>query len=281
MKENKIKSSNGGKRILIILGTVVCIAAIIGLAVAYNRLRDIWLEQCVITDVASQVSITDGKMVRSDVIAYMFGLKNGANLALIDFDERRKETLKKIPNIREISIARHLPDKVSITVEERVPVVRLGIKGEKKDSGRVADTEGVVFISSSGTQMLPIIREAAAPGTEKGHTLSGRALAALKLLETCREEFRALAAIEADISKPDYITVVLGNDYSVAKVAWDGMDDPSESTQKNLEKQLERLTKSYTSRIDDSIRIWDASLPPSETRSGKSEVYGNTKKGFL
>ena len=281
MKENKIKSSNGRRRILIILGTVVCIAAIIGLTVAYNRLRDIWLEQCVITDVASQVSITDGKMVRSDVIAYMFGLKNGANLALIDFDERRKETLKKIPNIREISIARHLPDKVSITVEERVPVVRLGIKGEKKDSGRVADTEGVVFISSNGTQMLPIIREATAPGTDKGHKLTGRALAALKLLETCRDNFRALAAIEADISKPDYITVVLGNDYSIAKVAWEGMDDPSEATQKNLEKQLERLTKSYTSRIDDSIRIWDASLPPSETRSGKSEVYGNTKKGFL
>lgn len=273
MKENKIKSSNGGKRIPIVLGTVVCIAAIIGLTVAYNRLRDIWLEQCIITDVASQVSITDGKMVRSDVIAYMFGLKNGANLALIDFDERRKETLKKIPNIREISIARHLPDKVSITVEERVPVVRLGIKGEKKDSGRVADTEGVVFISSSGTQMLPIIREAAAPGTDKGQTLAGRALAALKLLETCRDNFRTLAAIEADISKPDYITVVLGNDYSIAKIAWDGMDDPSESTQKNLEKQLDHLTKAYTSRIDDSIRVWDATQP--------GKVYGDTKKGFL
>ena len=273
MKENKIKSSNGGRRILIILGVVACVAAIIGLAVAYNRLRDIWLEQCVITDVSSQVSITDGKMVRADVIAYMFGLKNGANLALIDFDERRKETLKKIPNIREISIARHLPDKVSITVEERVPVVRLGIKGENKDSGRVADTEGVVFISSSGTQMLPIIREAAAPGTDKGQKLTGRTLAALKLLETCREEFRALAAIEADVSKPDYITVVLGNDYSVAKIAWEGMDDPSESTQKHLAKQLDHLTKAYTSRIDNSIRIWDVTQP--------GKVYGNTKKGFL
>ena len=194
-------------------------------------------------------------------------------LALIDFDEKRKETLKKIPNIREISIARQLPDKVSITVEERVPVVRLGIRGEKKDSGRVADTEGVVFISSNGTQMLPIIREAAAPGTDKGHTLSGRALAALKLLETCRDNFRALAAIEADISKPDYITVVLGNDYSIAKIAWDGMDDPSDATQKNLEKQLDHLAKAYTSRIDDSIRVWNATQP--------GKVYGDTKKGFL
>ena len=51
------------------------------------------------------------------------------------------------------------------------------------------------------------------------------------------------------------------------------MDDPSESTQKHLEKQLDHLTKAYTSRIDDSIRVWDATQP--------GKVYGDTKKGFL
>ena len=258
MKENKIKSSNGGRRILIALGVVVCIAAIIGLAVAYNRLRDIWLEQCVITDVASQVSITDGKMVRSDIIAYEFGLRNGANLALIDFDERRRETLKKIPNIRDITIARHLPDKVTITVEERVPIV-----------------------SSNGTQMLPIIQEAAAPGTAKGCKLSGHALAALKLLEVCREQFRELSVVAADISAPDYIAIVLGNDYSVAHVYWDGMDEPSDATMPNLITQLKSLSEAYTARVDDSIRVWNATLPPSETRSHKREIHGNTKRKSL
>ena len=273
MKENRIKDSNGARRALIAVGVVVCIAAAIGLAFAYNYLHGLWLEQCVITDVASQVSITDGKMVRADVIAYEFGLKNGANLALIDFKAKRRDTLKKIPNIREISIARHLPDKVAITVEERVPVVRLGIKGRKGDTGRVADTDGVVFISSSGTQMLPVIREATAPGTPKGSTLSGRALAALRLLETCRDQFRALAAIEADISKPDFITIVLGNDYSVANIAWDGMDEPSDATMPKLRKQLEDLTKAYTARVDDSVRVWDATIP--------GKIFGNTQKSFL
>lgn len=273
MKENKIKGQNGGRRVLILLGTIACIAATIGLAVAYNCLRDLWLEQCVITDVATQVSITDGKMVRADVIAYEFGLKNGANLALIDFAQKRKEALNKIPNIRDISIARHLPDKVSITVEERVPAVRLGIRGRKVDDGRVADTEGVVFKSSNGTQMLPLIREAATPGTKKGQHLSGRALAALRLLETCRDKFRELAAIEADVSKPDFITVVLGNDYSEAKVAWDGMDDPSDATQGKLERQLYELTKSYCSRVDDSVRVWNATQP--------GRVYADTQKGSL
>ena len=273
MKENKIKNSDGRRRALAAFGAVVCIAALAGIVFAYGKLRDLWLEQCVITDVASQVSITDGKMVRADVIAHEFGLKNGENLALIDFGRKREETLRKIPNIREISIARKPPDKVAITVEERVPAVRLGVKGQKTDSGRVADTEGVVFISSSGTQTLPMIREASAPGTKKGQRLSGRTLAALRLLETCRKNFHELSAIQADVSKPDCITFVLGNDYSVAYIAWDGMDAPSEATQKNLEKQLDYLSKAYCSRIDDSIRVWDATQP--------GRVYGNTKKGSL
>jgi hypothetical protein len=151
--------------------------------------------------------------------------------------------------------------------------VRLGIKGQKADVGRVADTEGVLFISSSGTQMLPMIREVAAPGTKKGQRLSGRALAALRLLETCRDKFRELAAIEADISKPDYITIVLGNYYSTAKVAWEGMDDPSDATQGKLERQLNELTKTYCSRVDTSVRVWDATQP--------GKVYANTLKGSL
>ena len=273
MKENRIKNPSERRRLLVAACAIAFAAAAVGLAIAYNRLRDLWLEQCVITDVASQVSITDGKMVRADVIAYEFGLKNGANLALVDFDAKRRETLKKIPNIREISIARHLPDKVSITLEERIPVVRLGVKGQKTDNGRVADTDGVVFISSNGTQTLPLVREAAAPGTPKGQRLSGRALAALRLLETCRDRFRDFAAIEADVSKPDYITVVLGNDYSTAKIAWDGMDDPADSTMPNLVKRLEALSKAYVSHIDEGIRVWDATQP--------GKIYGNTQKGFL
>ena len=187
MKENKLKTKHSGRKALALAGSAAFLVLIGAVVFAYGRLRALWVEQCVITDFASQVSITDGRMVRADVVAGQFGLKNGANLALIDFDERRRELLKKIPNIRNVTISRHLPNRISIEVEERVPVVRLGIKGKKEPTGRVADTDGVVFISSSGTQMLPTIREAAAPGTQKGQRLSGHALAALRLIETCRE----------------------------------------------------------------------------------------------
>ncbi len=274
MKANK-KTDPGSKRRLVAAAAfVVVVAAAIALGFAYTRLRELWLEQCVITDVASQVRITDGKMVRSDVVALGFGIKNGANLALIDFEERRRTLLKKIPNIRNITISRHLPNRVTIDVEERVPVVRLNIKGRKGDTGKVADTDGVVFISSNGTQMLPTIREPLAPGTQKGQTLSGLSLSALRLIETCRNSFADLAVIEADVSKPDYIKVILAKDYSQAKIAWDGMDDPSDAMMPSLRERLEKLSIAISSNVDRGIRVWNATLPG-------QPITGDTKRGFL
>ncbi len=274
MKANKKKDPESRRRLIAAAAFVVFVAAAVALGFAYTRLRDLWLEQCVITDIASQVQITDGRMVRSDVVALGFGLKNGANLALIDFDEKRRALLKKIPNIRNITISRHLPNRVTIDVEERVPVVRLNIKGRKGDTGKVADTDGVVFISSSGTQMLPTIREPLAPGTQKGQSLSGLSLSALRLIETCRKNFPELAVIEVDVSKPDYLTAVLARDYSRAEIAWDGMDNPSEAMLPSMESQLKRLSMAISSNVDRGIRVWHATIPG-------QPITGDTKRGFL
>ncbi len=274
MKENKKKTKVEKRKLIATAGLLAVVAILIALAFAYSKLRDIWLEQCVITDVASQVSITDGKMVRSDVIAMEFGLRNGANLALIDFEECRRAALKKIPNIRNITVSRHLPDRVTIDVEERVPVVRLNIKGRKGDTGKVADTDGVVFISSNGTQILPTIREAAAPGTQKGQTLSGLALSALRLIETCRTSYPELIIADADVSNPDYITAVLARDFSKAKIAWKGMDNPSDAMMPNMKERLDKLSTAISSNIDRGIKVWNATIPG-------TTVTGDTKRGFL
>ena len=273
MKENKLKTKKSGRKALVFTGIAALVAAVVALYIAYERLHDMWIEQCVITDFASQVEISDGRMVRSDVIAEKFKLKNGANLALIDFAECRRETLKSIPNIRNIIISRHLPNHVSISVEERTPVVRLGIKGQKDNSGRVADTDGVAFFSSRGTQMLPVICEAATAITQKGKKLSGVALSALRLIEISRDKFPELGIIEVDASKPDYLTAVLDNDYVRAKIAWDGMDNPSEAMMPSLMSRLEKLSKAVSNNIDKGIRGWNA------TQDGP--VFGDTKRGFL
>lgn len=271
MKQNKIEQS-GHKSVYVVLALVFVAAVAVALAVGYGKLRDIWLEQCVIDDPARQVSVTSGMMVKADVLAEEFGLRKGANLALIDFDERRKAVLRKIPNLRSISVSRTLPDKVAIVAEERTPVARMNIRGRKSETGHVVDSDGVVFVWQRGTQMLPVIRELQAPGTAVGNRLSGRALAALRLIESSQEAGRSeLGVLEVDITRPDYLLATLGN-YSRAKVAWEGMDDPDATGRSGLDRQLTLLTKAIRSRIGDNTLIWNAT-----DTSTPGRIYADSK----
>ena len=272
MKVNRIDSSERRQRIGRIVKALVILALLVGLVFAYAKIRALWLDQCVITDVSRQVSITDGKMVRADNIASILTLTNGANLAKIDFAKKRKELLERFPHLRNLVIVRHLPDRVTITTEERIPIARMDTKGSRAASKRVVDTEGVVFDFRRGTQTLPVIREAPSAVTASGNRISGHTLAALRLLELCSDRFSELGVQEADASKPDFIVLTLGN-YSTAVIAWEGMDEETTASRRNLTKQLEHLAKVIASNVGTGTTIWNATQP--------GRVFADPQKGFL
>ena len=258
-KANKIKRPNHG---LIVTAIVILLIILgVGALLVYDKLKAVYLEQCVISDMPSQVEITSGKMVHPSTIAEELGLRVGANLALIDFAVKRAELLEKVPNLRSIRIARQLPDKVIVTAEERTPVARMGLKGKTKETGRVVDTEGMVFICQRGTQTLPVIREALPPGTQKGQRITRRTLAALRLIEACREPgFADFGILEVDVSKPDFLLATLGN-YSKVKIAWNEMDEQTPSAMADLRTRLGNLQKAIRSQIAPNTTIWNATMP--------------------
>lgn len=272
MKQNKI-NHNGRRNVLVFAGFLLAAGLAVGGYFAYATLRDLYEEQCVIEDASLQVTITSGKMVKADVLAEAFGLRKGANLAQIDFDARRREILEKIPNLKAITVSRQLPDKVKIVAEERTPVARMNVRGNRSETGRVVDTEGVVFDWQRGTQMLPIIREQQAPGTAPGRRIEGRTLAALRLIESSLEPTRSeLGILEVDVSKPDFLLATLGN-YSRAKIAWEGMADPTPSSQIFLNQQLDLLVMAIRSHVGDNTVIWNAT----DTTSKKGRIYADSK----
>ena len=264
MKATKIERPN--RTGLIVAAVLVALLALGVCGVAgYDKLKDLYLEQCVITDMASQVEISAGKMVHPSTIAEFLGLRPGANLALIDFPAKREDLLAKVPNLREVRISRRLPDKVVISTDERTPVARMGLKGKGGVTGRVVDTEGMVFIWQRGTQTLPTIREPQPPGTPKGRRISGRTLAALRLIEACREpEFAEFGVLEVDVSKPDFLLATLGN-YSTLKIAWEGMDDQTPASHGDLVRKLTMLRKAIRSQVAPDAVIWNATMPDTIT----------------
>ncbi len=260
--------------ILGIAAAAIVIAIGYGLYHAYKALKKEYFKECEITDISSQVEVTTGKYVKRGVILDGFGLKNGENLANIDFDARRKELLAKVPNIRSLTITRIPPGKVAIHVEEREAVARVNLKGKKRPSGKVVDSDGVVFLRMAGTGMLPTIREAQAPGVRPGEKLSPRAFAALQLLETAaRREYQSLGIIEVDISPTDYILARLSN-YQSLKILWDGMDEPPTPASKaDLEIRLTHLRDTINSKVTTRAIVWNA--------TERDRIFADTKEPIL
>lgn len=257
MKVNKIERKS---RLVPAIAILVALAATaVGAVFAYGKLRDLYLEQCVITDMVRQVEISAGKMVKADVIAENLGLRPGANLATIDFEQRREDLLKRVPNLLSIRITRKLPDRVIVAAEERTPVARLMSKDRNAGVGRVVDTEGVVFVWQRGTQNLPVIREPQC--TPRGERIRGRTLAALRLVEACREpEFLELGVQDVDTQKHDFLTATLGN-YSRVKILWDGMDEQTPDSKIDLTRRLTNLRDTIRSNVSPSTVIWNATIP--------------------
>ena len=151
-----------------------------------------------------------------------------------------------------------------VTAEERTPVARMELRGKNVLSGRVVDTEGVVFLWQRGTETLPTIREARVP-TPKGQRITRRTLAALRLVEICREpEFAELGILEVDVSKPDFLLATLGN-YATVKIAWEGMDEQTPASHGDLVRKLELLRKAIRSRVAADAVIWNATMPDTIT----------------
>jgi len=281
MKANRREIGGRRRTGLIVLACVLVAAAATGALVAYQKLHALWITQCVVTDLARQVAVTTGQNVRPGVILEAFGLTNGCNLAQIDFRRKRDEIMAKIPNIRALTVTRRLPDRVDIVIEEREPVARMNVLDDKgvarrTATGRVVDAEGVVFVRQAGTQMMPTIFERDGSHTRPGQRLTGRALAALRLLEYCRDGAAAELAIQrVDTTRPDFLFAILGN-YSQARIAWEGMDTPTAATQAAMEKQIDNFVKAYRTRLAVpsngvmSAVVWNATEP--------GVIYADTKE---
>lgn len=259
--KTKNRDNRSARRALATIAMLVVFAALaVGVIIAYNTLHGLWIEQCAITDVNTQVAVTSGNRIKADVIREIFDLRNGANLALIDFAAKRAEALKKYPVIKSVNISRRLPDGVSVTVVERDPFARIGLSGAKKTTGRVCDDEGVVFTCRRGAEMLPLIREPEEPGTKPGEALKDRARSALTVLLVAREpQFADLNILEIDTAKPDFLEITLTN-YSSIKFRWTGMDSFTPESDAALREQLTKVSQAIGNNLSGEVKVWNATV---------------------
>ncbi len=209
----------------------------------------------VLKDLRNNVTITTGKTLTPDLVCEVLGLREGVNLFSLAISQKRNELLEQAPNIRDISIVRRMPDKMSITIIEREPIARVG------SNGRVVDEEGVVFIRYAGTGGLPMIK--GADGflqLKPGDRLHGNEMAAVRLVHNAMRPECRLRLLVLDTTKEDYLLLTL-SDHRQAKFAWDGMQDEGKNTVARMQRQFDQLAQAMESEIGRPCLLWDATHP--------------------
>ena len=202
--------------------------------------------------VLRELTIVSGTTMNEMLVREMLGLREGMPLFDVDIEQRRLDLLSDAPNIRSITITRHLPDRMAVRLIEREPVARIG------RGGQVVDAEGVIFPRYVGVSHLPVLIGMEGIEVQPGGRLADQGLAAVRLLSlSSRPEF-ALPVTMIDISHADYLLLILADQRQV-KLWWKGMSDGGAAADEALRKRLTRLLQAMA--LAPNRRVWDATVP--------------------
>jgi cell division protein FtsQ len=154
----------------------------------------------------------------ADQVRETAGIEAGTPLLRVDVDAARAR-IARLPQVASVEVTRGWPQTIVVTVVERVPIVVVGVPGQRF----LVDAEGVLFDTVSGEPPAGVVPlDVAQPGPGDPATMA--ALAAIAALPAgIRSEVAGAAATSAeDVS----LTLVDGT-----LVRWGG---PEESDRKGV-----------------------------------------------
>jgi len=215
-----------------------------------------------LTDVRRNVEVNAGTLLSPAIIYELLGLADGMNQFSLDIKNTRQAMVTRAPNIKDLTIVRTLPDKMSIAIIERTPIARV----DSEEDGWVVDEEGVPFIRYAGTSHLPIIKGADLPAQmQTGKRVHGMTMAAVRVVKSMRRPKVKQQLLEVTVVKEDYLLLTM-SDHRQAKFAWNDMAvEKSGIEQKAQELRMQdhydQLELRMESKVGKICLMWDARVP--------------------
>ncbi len=176
--------------------------------------------------------IRGGRAIKEARIREYTGISEGTNLFAVDISGVRQKVLDNVPNIRNLEIARILPDTMVINVSERMPMARVGFRG-----GYAIDSAGHVFVPMRRMQGLPFILGNEARELRPGKKARGQVAAALEVVEMCDRHDISLDVSSIEADNEDYLIVRLASG-KFARLNWEGMRENTKKSRNRLEAKL-------------------------------------------
>ncbi len=201
-----------------------------------------------------EARIVTGDTLGADLVSEYLSLSYGMPLFALDLARRQQEFMRDAPTIQTITIQRHLPDRMSVTIVERMPLARFARRN------LALDAEGFIFVRYKGIDQLPSISGYEIHGLTPGARVSGLARSAILLLELMRVQNIPLTIADIDVSREGYLICTMA-DQRMVKLAWEGVAAGKIGSQSLLRHQLMELARSMNSETGRVRGRWDATVP--------------------
>jgi cell division protein FtsQ len=158
---------------------------------------------------------SDG-VIPESVLREWANVRPGSNLFAVDLPLVQYR-LKQQPIIRQAMVRRHLPDRISITVNERLPLARLG--RTRDGQNLLVSADGTLIRKSPRSKHLPFLKGVGFNldvGDQIGDSLAKEALAYLVVWSELSTTKRELLDIQdISVGHPDYLDWRLRNGYQL------------------------------------------------------------------
>ncbi|WP_020494262.1 cell division protein FtsQ/DivIB [Verrucomicrobium sp. 3C] len=186
------------------------------------------------------------------------GLHLGQNSLGVSLPEVYK-SVAALPYVQRASVRRELPDRITITVEERVPLAKLWTKGKRFAGQNLCiDLQGVVFVARKGevVALLPEIEGVLSDDLEIGNRLDSPecrgALRLLRLLQVTPSLRNLLDPASLDVSGHLCLRIVTRDGVTIAL----RLD--------HLERQMKRLQNIYAFSQSRGRKVASVDLTPEQ-----------------
>ncbi|MGD9895617.1 MAG: cell division protein FtsQ/DivIB [Candidatus Methylacidiphilaceae bacterium] len=208
---------------------------------------------------ALQEIILDGTahLPRKEILSAS-GLRLGQNVLGVSLTEVHK-AIASLPYVQRASVRRELPNRIAITVEERVPLAKLWTKGKRFPGQSLCiDFQGVIFAARKGevVALLPEIEGVPSDELEIGNRLDG---------PECRAALRLLRLLQGTPSLRtllDPASIDVSGRLCLRVATRDGMAIVLRLD--HMERQMKRLQKIYAFSQSRGRKVASVDLTPEQ-----------------
>ncbi|VVM04583.1 cell division protein FtsQ/DivIB [Methylacidimicrobium tartarophylax] len=186
------------------------------------------------------------------------GLHPGQNLLGVSLPQVY-QAVTALPYVQRASVRRLLPDRIAITVEERVPLAKFWTKGKRFAGQNLCiDLQGIVFVARKGevVSLLPELEGVPSDELEIGNRLDS---------PECRGAVRLLGLLQGTPSLRNLLdpaSIDVSGRLCLKVVTRDGISVVLRLD--HLERQMKRLQKIYTFSQSRGRKVASVDLTPEQ-----------------